>query len=260
MNGYGPERHPNAPRAKSLKERPRLAVVTGGANGLGRASALRLAEDGRAIAIWDQDAAGADRTIADLKSRDVEAIAVEVDAASLESLEAAHATTVDLLGPVDILVNAAAIIGVDASVLETPLDEWERVLAVNLTGTYLASRMVVGGMAERGWGRIVNFTSGARHGVPALVPYSVSKAGIVPITRAFAREFTARGVLVNAVLPGRALTDMVVSRVPEEIVRNPPVAIGRYADPEEVAEVVAFLTSERNTYMSGGIVPVDGGG
>ena len=243
-----------------MKERRRLAVVTGGANGLGRAAAMRLADDDRTIAIWDRDAPAAKRTIAELNSRDARAMALEVDVASLESLEAAHATTVDFLGPVDILVNAAAIIGVDASVLETPLDEWERVLAVNLTGTYLASRLVVGGMAERGWGRIVNFTSGARHGAPALIPYSVSKAGVVPITRAFAREFTARGVLVNAVLPGRALTNMVLSRVPEEIVRNPPVAIGRYADPEEVAEVVAFLASERNTYMSGGIVPVDGGG
>ena len=241
-------------------ERARVAVVTGGANGLGRASALRLAEDGRAIAIWDSDATAAERTIAELNEHDAKALAVQVDVASRESLEAAHTSTRDSLGPVDILVNAAAIIGVDASVLETPLDEWERVLAVNLTGTYLASRLVVGGMAERGWGRIVNFTSGARHGTPALIPYAVSKAGVVPITRAFAREFTARGVLVNAVLPGRALTNMVVSRVPEEIVRNPPVAIGRYADPEEVAEVVAFLTSERNTYMSGGIVPVDGGG
>jgi len=235
-------------------------VVTGGANGLGRAAALRLAEDGRAIAIWDSDAAAAERTTAELHRRDAKALAVHLDVASRESLERAHTTTRDVLGPVDILVNAAAIIGVDASVLETPLDEWERVLAVNLTGTYLASRLVVGGMAERGWGRIVNFTSGARHGTPALIPYAVSKAGVVPITRAFAREFTGRGVLVNAVLPGRALTNMVVSRVPEEIVRNPPVAIGRYADPEEVAEVVAFLTSERNTYMSGGIVPVDGGG
>lgn len=195
-----------------------------------------------------------------MRQRGAEAHAVEVDVASLDALTAAQQATTESLGQIDILVNAAAIIGVDASVLETPLDEWERVLAVNLTGTYLASRMVVGGMAERGWGRIVNFTSGARHGTPALIPYAVSKAGVVPITRAFAREFTARGVLVNAVLPGRALTNMVVSRVPEEIVRNPPVAIGRYADPEEVAEVVAFLTSERNTYMSGGIVPVDGGG
>lgn len=241
-------------------ERARVAVVTGGANGLGRASALRMAEDGRAIAIWDSDADAAKETIAELNRRDAQALAVHVDVASPVSLESALATTRSVLGPVDILVNAAAIIGVDASVLETPLAEWERVLAVNLTGTYLASRMVVGGMAERGWGRIVNFTSGARHGTPALIPYAVSKAGVVPITRAFAREFTARGVLVNAVLPGRALTNMVVSRVPEEIVRNPPVAIGRYADPEEVAEVVAFLTSERNTYMSGGIVPVDGGG
>ena len=237
-----------------------MAVVTGGGNGLGRAAALRLAEDGRTVVIWDRDAAAAKRTIAELNRRDARAMAVEVDVASPESLEAAYDNTVDFLGPVDILVNAAAIIGVDASVLETPLDEWDRVLAVNLTGTYLASRLVVGEMAERGWGRIVNFTSGARHGTPALIPYAVSKAGIVPITRAFAREFTSRGVLVNAVLPGRALTNMVVSRVPEEVVRNPPVAIGRYADPEEVAEVVSFLTSERNTYMSGGVVPVDGGG
>ena len=148
-----------------MNDRRRVAVVTGGANGLGRASALRLADDDRTIAIWDRDAAAAKRTIAELNLRDARAMAVEVDVASLESLEAAHATTVDFLGPVDILVNAAAIIGVDASVLETPLDEWERVLAVNLTGTYLASRLVVGGMAERGWGRIVNFTSGARHGV-----------------------------------------------------------------------------------------------
>lgn len=203
---------------------------------------------------------GALRTASELRRHGAEAHAVEVDVASLDALTAAHQATTEALGQVDILVNAAAIIGVDASVLETPLHEWDRVLAVNLTGTYLASRMVVFGMAERGWGRIVNFTSGARHGTPALIPYAVSKAGVVPITRAFAREFTSRGVLVNAVLPGRALTNMVVSRVPEEIVRNPPVAIGRYADPEEVAEVVAFLTSERNTYMSGGIVPVDGGG
>ena len=227
---------------------------------MGRASALRLAEDGRAISIWDLDLDGALHTATAVRQCGAEAHAVEVDVASPDALTAAHHATTEALGQIDILVNAAAIIGVDASVLETPLDEWDRVLAVNLTGTYLASRLVVGGMAERGWGRIVNFTSGARHGTPALIPYAVSKAGVVPITRAFAREFTSRGVLVNAVLPGRALTNMVVSRVPEEIVRNPPVAIGRYADPEEVAEVVAFLTSERNTYMSGGIVPVDGGG
>ena len=210
--------------------------------------------------MWDLDFNGALRTAAQVRERGAKAHAVEVDVASLESLTVAQQTTINALGPIDILVNAAAIIGVDASVLETPLDEWARVLAVNLTGTYLASRLVVGDMALRGWGRIVNFTSHARHGTPALIPYSVSKAGVVPITRAFAKEFTSRGVLVNAVMPGRALTNMVVSRVPEEIVRNPPVAIGRYADPDEVAEVVAFLTSERNTYMSGGIVPVDGGG
>ncbi len=238
----------------------RVAVVTGGANGLGRASALRLARDGCTIAIWDCDRAAAERTAQEIRAGGAAASARQVDVASLDDLQAAHRAALDEHGAVDILVNAAAIIGVDASVLTTPLDEWREVLAVNLTGTYLASRLVAGGMAARGWGRIVNFTSHARRGVPALTPYAVSKAGVVPLTRAFALEFSARGVLVNAVCPGRALTGMVLSRVPAEVVRNPPVAIGRYAHPDEVAEVVAFLASERNTYVSGGIVPVDGGG
>ena len=105
----------------------------------------------------------------------------------------------------------------------------------------------------------MNSTSRARRGTPSLIPYSVSKAGLVPVTRALALEFTSSGVLVNAVQPGRAMTDMVLSRVPPEVVRDPSVAIGRYAEPEEVAEVVAFLCAEHNTYMSGGVVPVDGG-
>ena len=245
-----------------MNDRRRVAVVTGGANGLGRASALRLADDDLTIAIWDRDAAAAKRTIADLNLRDARAMAVEVDVASLEALEAAHATTVDFLGPVDILVNAAAIIGVDASVLETPLDEWERVLAVNLTGTYLASRLVVGGMAERGWGRIVNFTSGARHGAPALIPYSVSKAGVVPITRAFAREFTARGVLVNAVLPGAILTPLWNRmKIPADDRRRlaemvPAKRLGTAAD---IASAVLFLASEEASFITGTSLVVDGG-
>ena len=112
--------------------------------GWGGLRAMRLADDDRTIAIWDRDAPAAKRTIAELNSRDARAMALEVDVASLESLEAAHATTVDFLGPVDILVNAAAIIGVDASVLETPLDEWERVLAGQSDGD-------VPGVTAGGW-------------------------------------------------------------------------------------------------------------
>jgi NAD(P)-dependent dehydrogenase (short-subunit alcohol dehydrogenase family) len=238
----------------------RLAVVTGGAKGLGRAAALRLAEDGRDIALWDLLEAESQEVQQSIQALGRRARVYPVDVADRQAVAAAGQATLDDFGRVDILVNAAGIIGRDASVLTTPLEEWDRVLAVNLTGTYLCSRVLVDHMARRGWGRIVNFTSSARRGVPALVPYAASKAGVVAVTSSFAREFTARGVLVMAVEPGRVTTDMVLSRVPREVVEHPSVPIGRYADPAEIAEVVAFLCSERNTYLSGGVVPVHGGG
>jgi 3-oxoacyl-[acyl-carrier protein] reductase len=179
--------------------------------------------------------------------------------ADLASVEQTVAAVKERFGRIDILVNAAGIIGKDLPLLETPIEMWYDVLAANLSGTYFMSRVVVPHMLERKWGRIINFTSGAREGIPTLVPYSVSKAGIVPITRAFAAAYTGQGVLVNAIEPGRVLTDMVVTRVPKEVVERPGNPIGRYADPEELAEVITFLCSEANTYMSGGIVPVKGG-
>ena len=238
----------------------RVAIVTGGAKGIGRASALRLAADGRAIVIWDVAESEAVATAERVREQGATAEAERVDLRDRAAIETAFARALAAFGRVDILVNAAGIIGTDASVLTTPMDEWEDVLAVNLSGTYLSCRAAVGHMAERGWGRIVNFTSQAVLGVPGLVPYAVSKAGVTALTRAFAKEFSGRGVLINAVEPGRTTTDMVLSRVPAEVVeRAPGVPIGRYAEPKEIAEVVAFLCSEGNTYMSGAVVPVGGG-
>lgn len=241
-------------------EEQRVAIVTGGAKGIGRASAIRLAEAGRDVAVFDVLAERANDTVETIRGLGRQAAAYACNVADLAAVEAAVVQVRAEFGRVDMLVNAAGIIGKDLPLLETPVQMWHDVLAVNLTGTYFMSRVVVPHMLERGWGRIVNFTSGAREGVQMLVPYAVSKAGIVPITRSFAQAFTGRGILVNAIEPGRALTDMVVTRVPEHVVRNPGNPIGRYADPEELAEVVNFLCSERNTYMSGGIVPVKGGG
>ena len=239
----------------------RVAIVTGGAKGIGRASALRLAADGRAIVIWDVAESEAVATAERVRDNGATAEVERVDLRDRAAIETAFARAMAAFGHVDILVNAAGIIGTDASVLTTPMDEWDDVLAVNLSGTYLSCRAAVGHMAERGWGRIVNFTSQAALGVPALVPYAVSKAGVTALTRSFAKEFSGRGVLINAVEPGRTTTDMVLSRVPAEVVEHPPgVPMGRYAEPEEIAEVVAFLCSERNTYMSGAVVPVRGGG
>ncbi len=238
----------------------RVAIVTGGAKGISRATALRLAADGRAVVIWDVAASEAVATAERVRRQGATAEVERVDLRDRAAIDTAFARALAAFGRVDILVNAAGIIGADASVLTTPVDEWDDVLAVNLSGTYLSCRAAVGHMAERGWGRIVNFTSKAALGVPGLVPYAVSKAGVTTLTRAFAKEFSSRGVLINAVEPGRTTTDMVLSRVPADVVeRAPGVPIGRYAEPEEIAEVVAFLCSERNTYMSGAVVPVGGG-
>ncbi|MBM4436843.1 MAG: SDR family NAD(P)-dependent oxidoreductase, partial [Actinobacteria bacterium] len=148
---------------------PRVAVVTGGAKGLGRASALRLAEDGRDLVVWDVlDDAGAD-TVAHVQAMGRRGAYRHVDVRDPAAVEAAAAAARAAFGHVDILVAAAGIIGRDApSALATPLDEWHDVLAVNLTGTYLCLRAHVAGMAARGWGRTVTFTSGARDGLPAL--------------------------------------------------------------------------------------------
>jgi 3-oxoacyl-[acyl-carrier protein] reductase len=237
----------------------RVALVTGGAKGLGRAAAVRLAEAGRHVALVDVLEEQGLQTRDEIRAMGRRAEYYRCNVADVADVERVVGEVLAAFGRIDVLVNAAGIIGGDIPLLETPYQVWHDVLGVNLNGTYFMSRTVAPHMATRGWGRIVNFTSGARHGKADQMPYCVSKAGIVPLTTGFAQEFTGKGVLVNAVEPGRALTDMVVTRVPAEVVRNPGNPIGRYADPEELAEVINFLCSEANTYMSGGIVPVKGG-
>ena len=238
----------------------RVAVVTGGAKGIGRACALRLAEDGCDVAILDVLADEGRQATEAVRSKGRRSLFVELDVSDEERVEAAFRLVVAELGALRVLINAAGIIGKDSQgVLSTPVAEWRRVNEVNASGTYFCIRAALPYMVEAGWGRIVNFTSAARHGSPNLLPYCVSKAGVVAITGGVAAEFTSKGILVNAVQPGRVKTDMVLTRVPKEQIEHPGVAIGRLAEPEELAEVVCFLASERNTYMSGAIVPVMGG-
>ncbi len=239
--------------------RPRVAIVTGGARGIGEATARRLAADGCAVAIADVNPVGAD-VAAEIVAGGGRARFIETNVADPAAVAALVAETEEAFGTVDVLAAIAAILGDEHEVVDLPLQEWQRVIDINLTSVLTCSQAVLPGMVEQGWGRIVAVSSHARYGVPTRLPYGVSKAGVLALIGAIAYGYARAGVLANCVDPGRALTDMIVPRYDEEYLTNPPgVAIGRFAQPSEIAEVIAFLCSERNSYAVGSLWQTTGG-
>ena len=235
----------------------RIAVVTGGARGIGLACAAKIAAGGGRIALWDRDLERAKQSAAALG----DAIAVEVDVTSEASLNAALATTEKELAPPDILVASAGITGPNATVVQYPIEAWKQVIDINLTGVFLSNRVVAAGMAKRGWGRIVNISSvNATRGQFGQTNYAAAKAGILGFTKSLAQEVVRKGVTVNAVSPGYVQTDMVMAireDVREKILSEIPV--WRLARPEEIADAVAFLASEKSAYITGTNLAVNGG-
>ncbi len=228
----------------------RVAVITGGAQGIGRATALRLAEAGRDIVIADlhPDGGHVVRAIEALGRR---ALWLTTDVTDPVAVQALVAATVAAFGRLDILVCCAGILGQELSFDDLPLEEFERVLRVNVFGVFHAHKAALPVMVARGWGRCVTLGSGARHGAALRLPYSVSKGAIHALISSLGATYPAQGVFVNGLEPGRVLTQMVIPRFTAKFLANPGVPIGRYADPEEIAEAIEFLTSERNTYTSG---------
>jgi NAD(P)-dependent dehydrogenase (short-subunit alcohol dehydrogenase family) len=166
--------------------------------------------------------------------------------------------TIATFGRLDILVCCAGILGKEAPFLEQPAAQFDKVMKINLYGVYYAHQAAIPHMLKQGWGRCVTITSGARHGATNQVPYGVSKGAVFAFIAALGNAYPKQNVFVNGVEPGRALTDMVVPRFTPEFLANPGNPIGRYSDPEEVAEVIEFLTSERNTYTTGSVWSVKG--
>ncbi|MEU6223751.1 SDR family NAD(P)-dependent oxidoreductase [Streptomyces sp. NPDC047042] len=218
----------------------RTALVTGGASGLGAAAAVRLRGDG--IEVTTLDLAGAD-------------IAADVtDAAQLSRLAGE-------LGPVDILVNSAGIVGPNAPLLDTTPEQWRRVLDVNVLGTVNTMRAFVPGMRESGWGRVVNFASMAgKDGNPNLSVYSASKAAVIALTKSAGKELATSGVLVNVITPAVIATPMNGSTAPEVLDHiTGLIPMKRIGRPEEVAELVAFLASDRVSFSTGAVYDISGG-
>jgi NAD(P)-dependent dehydrogenase (short-subunit alcohol dehydrogenase family) len=242
-------------RFAAPKER-RVAVVTGGARGIGGATAVRLAEAGRDVVIADVLAAQAPEageTMAQVAALGQRAVFIPTDVSDEAAVRAMAAQTVDEFGRLDILVCCAGIFGKETPYLEVQADVFERVLRINVLGVHYAHQACLPHMLRQGWGRCVTITSAARLGATHNVPYGVSKGAVWSFVQALGNAYPERNVFVNGVEPGRALTQMVIPRFSQEHLDNPGVPIGRYSDANEVAEVIEFLTSERNTYTTGAV-------
>ena len=244
-------------RFAAPKER-RVAIVTGGARGLGRASALRMAEEGRDIVIADLLEEQGQETVKAIEALGQSAVYVHTDVTDEVAVHAMVNGAVERFGRLDILVCCAGILGWEKPFLEQTAAQFEKVVKINMYGVYYAHQAAIPHMLKGGWGRCLTITSGARHGATNQVPYGVSKGAVYAFVAALGNAYPKENVFVNGVEPGRALTDMVVPRFTPEFLANPGNPMGRYSDPEEVAEVVEFLCSERNTYTTGSVWSVKG--
>ena len=239
----------------------RVAVVTGGGRGIGRAIAARLAEEGANVAIsYRSNDAAAEETAQKVRDAGAACEIFRGDVASPEDVRALFAGVSDAFGRVDILVNNAGITR-DNLMMRMKEDEFDEVLRTNLKGTYLCTRAALRPMIRARWGRIVNVGSVVGLvGNAGQANYAASKAGIIGFTKSVAREVAQRGITVNAVAPGYVETELtggLPGGVKEQILARVPS--GRFGEPEEVAEVVAFLSGEGAGYITGQTIAVDGG-
>jgi NAD(P)-dependent dehydrogenase (short-subunit alcohol dehydrogenase family) len=248
----------------------RVAMVTGAANGIGRATASLLAHHGARVVCADVDDDGGAATVAAIIAAGGEAMFVHTDVSRPESVERLVQTTVSSFGRLDIAHNNAGIVGAGQPIPDYPIDDWERGIGVMLSGVFYGMKYQIPAILAHGdGGAIINTSSGAGLvGFPGMCAYVAAKHGVIGLTRTAALEYGAQGLRINAICPGTARTKMVNDWLgaggPEQQVENEAQVvalhpIGRIADPEEIAELVIWLASPAASFMSGATVPIDGG-
>jgi 2-hydroxycyclohexanecarboxyl-CoA dehydrogenase len=242
----------------------RVAVVTGGASGIGLGVARQLAGDGHLVAVLDRDGDAAETAAAELRTGGAKALAVPVDVADRPSVDDAFERVRAELGPVGILVTSAGIESFQP-LLEVTADTWDRIVAVNLTGTFACVQAAVPDMLDAGWGRIVTISSSsAQSGAPNMAHYAASKGGVIALTKALAVELARSGVTANTISP--SLVDTPMARAAEAAgdfpgvdVVGPMVPLGRAGTPADIAAACSWLCSDGGSYVTGQIVGVNGG-
>ncbi|MBI2466576.1 MAG: 3-oxoacyl-ACP reductase FabG [Candidatus Rokubacteria bacterium] len=236
----------------------KAALVTGGARNLGRADCLRLAEEGCRVAVLDLNKEGAEETAGEIRKRGGQAIAVECDIADRPAVTTAIGRIERELGPVDILVNNASIIWTLAQLRDMKDEDWDLNMNVNLTGTFNVTRAVFPGMRERRWGRVVCMASIAGLlGGFGQTAYATTKMGVIGFARSVALEGARHNITANVIAPGIIGEHVKLSPMYDRMVKR--VAMQREGTPEDIADAIAFLCSERARYITGAVLTVTGG-
>jgi 3-oxoacyl-[acyl-carrier protein] reductase len=236
----------------------RNAIVTGGAQGIGLAIVERLVASGARVRIWDRDAELLSRTVSKL-GKSVSGDAIDVTDAN--AIARGTRSALDALGKIDVLVNNAGIAGPSMPVVDYPVEEWKRVIDIDLTGPFLCCRALVPHMTKAGYGRIVNIASVAgKEGNPNAAAYGAAKGGLITFTKSLGKELASTGVLVNCVTPAAAQTAILEQVTPEfaQFMLS-KIPMGRFVRVEEIAALACWLASEDCSFTTGGVFDISGG-
>lgn len=238
----------------------RVAVVTGAAQGFGRAITERFLQSGAKVAMWDFDAAELQKAAGELASMGT-VLPVPVDVSNLDAVNAAAADTLKALSQIDILVGNAGIAGPNHKIWDYPVDEWRKVIEINLFGIYYTNRAVLPHMIARNYGRIVNIASVAgKEGNPNASAYSSSKAGVIAFTKSLGKELAEKNIAANVVTPAAAKTRIFDQMTPEfHKFMLSKIPRGRFLEIDELASMVTWLASEENSFSTGSVFDISGG-
>ena len=233
-----------------------VAVITGGAQGIGYAVAKRMIENGAKVVIWDFDT-----DLARASASELGATALHCDVSDWDSVQAAAQQAESDFGRIDVLVNSAGVAGANAVVEEYPIEEWNKIMSVNLNGTFHTNRAVIAGMKQRGYGRIVNIASIAgKEGNPNASAYSASKAGVIALTKSLGKEAADFNIGVNCVTPAAART-AIFDQMSEEHINYmlSKIPRNRFVNVAEVANMICWIASAENAFTTGAVFDLSGG-